>query len=89
MCNIVNYIDTIYEDNEENTSLVKLNHPLPDNCEINIIDVDEIVTNEVSGKKRKTKTKKYNKVSREESKFKRIAGQEYMGYSRKMLAKIN
>jgi len=92
MYNVIKYIDTIqYEDYVENTSLVELNHPIPNSSEINTVDIDEIVIDDVLSKKRKIKTKKYNKVSREESKLKRMAGQEYMGYSRKgkMLAKIN
>lgn len=82
ICIVIKYIDTIqYEDYEENTSLVELNHPILNNYEINTVDIDEIVTDDAPSKKRKTKTKKNNKVSREESKLKIMA--DYMGYSRK------
>lgn len=87
MYNVIKYIDTIqYQDYEESLveeNLVELNNPILNNSEINTVEIDEIVTDDVPCKKRKIKTKKQNKVSREESKLKRMAGQEYMGYSRK------
>jgi len=61
MYNVIKYIDTIqYEDYEENTSLVELNHPIPNSSEINTVDIDEIVIDDVLSKKSKIKTKKYN-----------------------------
>lgn len=75
----MNY-DKIHVSGEGNTSVV-LNPKLSDNSEINAIDVNQV--NEISaGKKRKIKPKKNNKLSREESKLKRMAGQEYVGFSR-------
>jgi len=60
--NVIKNIDTMqyYEDYDENTSLVELNHPLPNNSEINTVDIDEIVTDDAPSKKKKTKTKKNN-----------------------------